>query len=236
MKNYYIYSVRYLGIFSLMLLIMTYGLKVQAQDATIDNAPEEIAVQDNSPVIMTSSADPCPAPKSALAETPNDLKLIQEDITRFTLCLQRAQLLDRLNDLAEQNLGDIQTNLDTKIKNNFGDMLQATTFDNMPFPDISSMPTDELVETAMISEPIPEPVIDVQDWLVSDITGKGSALTAKLRDENGNIVYITTGQTLPNSKTKVKSITMTDVTITDNGVEKILSWDNASAGANNNVQ
>jgi hypothetical protein len=55
--------------------------------------------------------DPCPSPKSALQNTPNDLAKIQEDIDRFTLCVERAQLLERLNTLVEKNIETIDSAL-----------------------------------------------------------------------------------------------------------------------------
>ncbi|MBU6235863.1 MAG: hypothetical protein KGQ41_08460, partial [Alphaproteobacteria bacterium] len=45
--------------------------------------------------------DPCPAPQEAVNASPDDLAKVQEDIDRFTLCVARAQLLERLNETAK---------------------------------------------------------------------------------------------------------------------------------------
>lgn len=239
MKNSPNLIVKYLCMSAIMVCGLTTP-NAHAQEASVDNPPEIISPDimpeketEESSVILTSTADPCPEPKAALGETPNDLKLIQEDITRFTLCLQRAQLLDRLNDLATQNLDGIQTSLDEKIKNNFGDIMQPAMLDNIPFPDIASAnDTMPVSNDAVISSPEPE----APEWFVSDIMGKDNQLKAKLIDINGNIVYVSKSEKLPNSEIKVKSISSTDVKITDNGNDKILMWNNSAEGSASNVQ
>ena len=57
----------------------------------------DAAKNDNTP-----AKDPCPAPTAASA-TPDDLAKVQEDIDRFTLCVERAQLLERLNESVLKN-------------------------------------------------------------------------------------------------------------------------------------
>ena len=229
MANYYNQMTKYLFL-STFMVSLSCGFMAQAQPVNpIPGAadfPEltasEIATVE--PTIMaTSSKDPCPEPKASLAETPNDLKLIQEDITRFTLCLQRAQLLDRLNDLSKQNMDGIQTTLDEKIASKFGNTMPSDFLANPPFPELSSVgnETDAIQNMPIAAAPAPQ---DVSEWFISDITGKNGQLEAKLIDESGNIVYATTGQTLPNSEIKIKSITMADVKILDNDKEKTLNW------------
>jgi len=57
--------------------------------------------------------DPCPSPSKALASSPDDLAKVQEEIDRFTLCVQRAQLLERLNEstLKSDNVYDASLGL-----------------------------------------------------------------------------------------------------------------------------
>lgn len=45
----------------------------------------------------------CPEPKISSRQSPSDLANIQSDIERFTLCIERAELLNRLNRLVEEN-------------------------------------------------------------------------------------------------------------------------------------
>ena len=56
-----------------------------------------------------NTSDPCPEPKRAMNETPNNMARVQEDINRFILCVERAQLLERLNTLVEKNVETIDS-------------------------------------------------------------------------------------------------------------------------------
>lgn len=239
MTNYYNQIKKYLFA-SIFMVSLSYGFVSHAQPI-IPGAQElpalteeEVAMVEPT-IINTSATDPCPEPKTSLAETPNDLKLIQEDITRFTLCLQRAQLLDRLNDLSKQNMDGIQTSLDEKIASKFGDTMPSDYLANVPFPDLSpaNSPINNIQESSIETTPATQ---DNADWYISDITGQNGKLEAKLIDGTGNIVYATVGQTLPNSDIKIKSVTMTDVKITANGQETSLNWNNVNRGTALNVQ
>lgn len=59
-------------------------------------------VAPQSTVTARAAQDPCPTPRQIKNNRPDDLAKVQEDIDRFALCVQRAQLLERLNESAER--------------------------------------------------------------------------------------------------------------------------------------
>jgi len=81
------------------------GAPVQAAP-TIDTVPmpgqagAKVEDTEKKPAMQNGQlvGDPCPSTSKALASSPDDLAKVQEEIDRFTLCVQRAQLLERLNE------------------------------------------------------------------------------------------------------------------------------------------
>lgn len=166
-------------------------------------------------------ADVCPEPKQALANTPNDLAQIQADITRFTLCVQRSQLLERLNNLTQQNIQTIDSALDMSmtpdLNNLAGDVMAA-----MPAPQMPVEPESDMMEQS--SAPTPQPI--QSDWRIRDISGKGGRLVAVLEDGNQTIARVSQGDSLPDSDARVTALSVRGVTISVNGETQNLQWRN----------
>jgi type IV pilus biogenesis protein PilP len=198
-----------------------------AQVAKIpEQALEEMSLTQVETLEIDSSYDPCPKPERFNSETPNDLQTIQEDITRFTLCLQRAQLLNRLNELGKENDENIQSTLDEKIRRIVEQSQpQQMVMPNIPAPQIGNGTEMDDDMDNMDSDPVYQaPVID---WKIQDIKGVGNKLTAQLIDSNGNLAYVKKGEEIADSQLKVSDISASSVTVVNQGdVINTLQWSN----------
>ncbi len=202
-----------------------YSGAVMAQIPGSVTTPSE---DDLSEVITFDGTDPCPEPREAMGNTPNDLKKIQEDITRFNLCLQRAQLLNRLNDLAADNIDTINTTLDEKLMAAAG---------NIEMPELPPMPVSApaMPQNSVSSETKPATATapmfdDVASmgamWSVREITGRGNALVAVLVDDMDNLIRVRRGEKIPDSDMIVQSVSPTGVSVKNNDKVSELNWTN----------
>lgn len=175
---------------------------------------------------VSFTEDPCPEPQKALSETPNDLKIIQEDITRFTLCLQRAQLLSRLDELASKSIETIDSSLDEKMEtivSNFAPVIIPANA--LTIPAIPSMPNNTVEETMQPSPQFqPEPIFDYLNWTINTIKGVNGVLIANLSDANGNVVNTKTGQKIPNTDITIMAINQTSVRVREGNKAAKLKW------------
>jgi len=204
----------------LFLTALVFSLPIHAQiPGSVSN--EETNTQSNAVEI---TENPCPDPRRALSETPNDLKVIQEDITRFTLCLQRAQLLTRLNELAEDNIDTINSTLDKKIET------MAANMAPMPMPQIELPEIPEIdvdtetnnPEPTMI-QPIPEPM-EYTLWTVNTIKGVGGVLVANITDINGNVLNVKSGDKIEDTNIVITNVTQTSVKVREKNESAKLKW------------
>jgi len=176
--------------------------------------------------------NPCPEPKTALRNTPSDLTKIQEDITRFNLCLQRAQLLARLNDLAADNLETINSTFDDKL-NSIAEQFQAMPMPSIPVPTpvVSKSVKEEKELNNNVSPPpapvqAPIPMAAPIDWKINKITGISGVLTASLANNEGLVVQVKQGQRIPDTEIMVSKITQTSVHVRRKDDKKQLGWVN----------
>lgn len=189
--------------------------------------------------------DPCPEPKTAMASTPDDLAKIQQDITRFTLCVQRAQLLERLNELAQANIDTIDTALNLTAsqgiegnaipgimpsQNNSGGnsapaipSVPSNLFDDMDDEDMSA-PRHSGSNGAVGGNTSSGQSFDDLDWQIRGITGSDGKLTAQLIDTSGVIIRVSAGDDLPDEGWSVRSITNTRVEVENGDKRQPLKW------------
>lgn len=191
------------------IMIMFFASAVSAQDVSYENEDDVMEY------VGTATGDPCPDPKTALSETPNDLNLIQEDITRFTLCLQRAQLLERLNSLAKENIETIESSLMDEMQFN----LPTSA---MPQQSAPSLPND----IANQQQNTPVKTVSQINWKIDTINGQGDLLSATLVDENQNKTIVKIGDNIPNTETKIMAITSVGVKVKDGNSQTFLKWAN----------
>lgn len=176
----------------------------------------------------SSGNDACPEPKRALGSTPDDLAKIQEDITRFTLCVQRAQLLERLNELAESNIETIDSALNLTVNNNADDGNAVPgIMPSIPMPQLPDSVSNLLNSEDSASDPSmamgsSQPASS--SWRIRNIEGKGGEITAQLVGDDGTYIKVTKGQTLPDDGGRVVSVSNTSVRIEKDGEKMTLRW------------
>lgn len=139
------------------------------------------------------SSDICPEPKAALSNSPDDLSKIQEEITRLNLCVQRAQLLERLNSLV---LNNIQT-IDSAIEANFSLSMPEVSIPPITAIEIEGVNSNNS-PSLFVSEAENEDTSDATIWKIKNIKGGGDNMEAVLVDNNGYTLSVRIGDKLPN--------------------------------------
>lgn len=200
-------------------------------------ATTETAVPQTSAPTGGKASDPCPAPTAAATNNPDDLAKVQEEIDRFTLCVQRAQLLERLNESTLRNVqaGDAALGLlppggammpGTANAQVAGGMPGLAPLpeaalagaDVSPLQQGATAPSGDAAETAKAQEPeVPK------DWTIKEIFGNGNDMQARLLSPEGDEVKARNGMKLPEGPTIVR-ISPSGVTVRDGGNTKSLEW------------
>jgi len=208
-------------------------------------APQPQAVSNSGP---SSSGDPCPAPQGALQNSPDDLAKVQEEIDRFTLCVQRAQLLERLNESAMKNQESTDSALGyAPIPAGAGRGMmpgipgaQSGPAGLAPLPaaalagmDVSpvaaataaSDAADKAAAAAEVAETVAKEEASVSaSWTIREIFGSGDEVQARLISPEGDEVKARNGMKLPDGKTTVVRITPAGVTVRTGTGAKTLEW------------
>lgn len=209
--------------------------------ALAQSAPDDVALPSveagalpSGPVGATGTAstsalpvDPCPMPSDELARAPDDLAKVQADIDRYTLCMERAQLLQRLNDVAMENQEKLNQSSGVGSSNP-GMQLGGT---NAPSMDdiraqIMGSVNNQLVEGAGSQQPAP-PSSD--EWMIIRVLGASGGLSAQVGKTDGTLARVRAGDTLPDGSS-VNSVSATSVSITQDGQRKELRWNHESSG------
>lgn len=191
-----------------------------------------------------TTSDPCPEPKDALQNTPNSMAKIQEDINRFTLCVERAQLLDRLNSLVEgnldtidsvilqpQNLPPLPTAGDTaSATGNAGEASAGQAQPAAPAPiDEAALAPSGMGMGEGPSAMAIEPKEEEPSWLIREINGRSGSLRASLVSSDGKLARVQQGETLPDDS-RVIEISPTNVRIKKEQDIVSLDWVTPSGG------
>lgn len=177
------------------------------------------------------SSDPCPQIMEAAKQSPGDLAAVQADIERYTLCVQRAVLLQRLNELASKNEQD---------------MSPAFSLDNiegLPYgrEEIEQMVTNLRAREQEVNDLIASNVPDAPQqtnqsesavkkgpsYVVSELMGSGGDMKARITDSDQVPYTVSVGDSLPDDSTVV-SISATGVVVVKDSKQTTLSWGPAS--------
>ena len=182
---------------------------------------------------MAQDADPCPQIIQDSQSAPDDLARVQSDIERYTLCVQRAVLLQRLNDVAQA--GAEQVSPSFNIDN----------IEGLPYSrdDIEEMIANlqereakaaELIEAAVKQQ---ETGVSVEGavgeiaaakskdtYKISEVFGSGGGLSARLVDNEGNPVTVKVGDQLPDGSTVVV-VRINSVAVVKDEKQQVLEWD-----------
>ena len=160
----------------------------------------------------------CPEPKISSRQSPSDLANIQSDIERFTLCIERAELLNRLNRLVEEN--------DELMGLTFGGAVQAVT-QPPAAPRNAPTATTPLPDLGMAGSDLngEEEVEDEKDyiWVIEEIYGISSDLKARLTNADSEIANVREGDVLSDGY-RVEKIRGTTITLSKEGEALILNW------------
>lgn len=210
-----------------------------AEPSSIDAAAAALAGNaDSAPSVSSmsagSSTDPCPEPKSALANTPDDLAKVQEDIERFTLCVERAQLLDRLNESAAKTDETIDSALGLSAGPMEGGMMPPSVPTGEMAPVNESMLGGaDVTPTGAASAPVPDGIDAIAgaaqpqlppDWQVREVFGASGQLYARLNGPKGELVRVKTGDRLPSDGGTVTLVSAEGVTVRKDKDSKTLDW------------
>lgn len=163
----------------------------------------------------------CPEPAAASKQTPDDLAGVQADIERFALCLKRAELLKSLNELAQKNtdsligMNSIEAMVQDQLARELPPLAPNALSVEESFARSLANPDGDIAEEESEDKRTP--------WLINDIYGVSSNLSARITSKEGDVANVRQGDILPDGM-KVISITQTGITI-DNANEKIaLGW------------
>lgn len=226
--------------------LQTPGSAATVTTTTTTTASADMPAQPQAVKNGQMAGDPCPAPAAAVASTPDDLGKVQEEIDRFTLCVQRAQLLERLNESALKNseANDVALGFGSTSGAPAGGampgvpgMAGAQRSGGLPpLPanalagaDVTPLPepatkteTTTTTTTTAAAEPVKEEA--PKAWTIREIYGSGSQVQAKLVSPDGDEVKARSGQKLPDGKTVVLRISPAGVTVRGPAGTKSLEW------------
>lgn len=198
----------------------------------------------------SSGTDPCPLPKETASSSPDDLAKVQEEIDRFTLCVQRAQLLERLNDSAIKNqmsddvaLGYTPPPMQGGSGPNMMPGLAGAQRAGVGGMGLSPLPANALggidvaprnsgsaavpksigAATQVSEDDEPAKPEIAKEWTIHEVSAAGGEMQAKLLSPEGDEVKAKSGMKLPDGKVVVR-ITPTGVSLRDAKGVKALEW------------
>ncbi|GEM_PF-1682220 len=192
--------------------------------------------------------DPCPSPKTAMSNTPNDMARVQEDIDRFTLCVERAQLLERLNTMVEKNISTIDSVLLAPqampmlpVDGGMTPLAPPSMPGGATGQGVSPINESDMADSfsdrlnnqqgalGMPGGMEPEEPKD-PEWRIREIYGTNRTLQARLVTTEGKLARIRQGDTLPDGS-RVIEVSKTQVKIKKDAEEINLEWVNDAATA-----
>lgn len=163
-------------------------------------------------------ADPCPLPSDELSRAPDDLAKVQADIDRYTLCMERAQLLQRLNDVAMENQEKLNQSSGVNTGNPGMQLGGNTpTMEDIRAQIMGSIAGEQFGDAPAQTAPAPS------EWTIIRVTGASGGLAAQLGKSDGTLARVMAGDSLPDGS-QVNSVSATSVSITQDGERKELRW------------
>lgn len=179
----------------------------------------------------------CPSPEQAAKNAPKNLSDVQADIERFNLCVERAKLLNELNNLSKKNDDDI---LNRNSNAPFAGTGPAASQSGglPPLPGLSVGGSNN-IDTSSI-QPVDEgDIVSIQDaltppkprtasrqqpnWALRNVYGSSGTLNAELVSSDGDVAIVAQGDTLADGST-VKRVSALGVVITRNGKDIPVNW------------
>ena len=197
--------------------------------------------------LTTARADDlCPDNANDMAV--NDMTGLQFDIGRLNLCLQRAKLLEQIDQTVKKRELMRQEPLGMPLGSSGKAASLVATGDVAPFgtipalnaalpplpKDESALPrmasvTPKTIPQAVAATPAATPAADDVNWKIQRIWGQGEGMQAQLK-RNGVIANVRKNDVLPTGE-KVTDLSARGVTINSGAMHKALMWsDEAKMG------
>jgi hypothetical protein len=165
------------------------------------------------PVMQAHADDLCPdTTKGEKALTVNNMTGLQFDIGRLNLCLQRARLLQQIDEIVKKR---------EELRLQPAPAVEINTLGNIP-KMAASMPPLPNSEAAL---PMAQPILAAKstgEWKIQRIWGQGSVMQAQLVKDDV-IANVKSGDTLPSGET-VAELSGKGVTLDDGKQKKTLIW------------
>ncbi len=182
---------------------LIFSVPAMAQQAA--PAPKEVAAKADSWTL-------CPEPQKALNEVPASAEQLQADIDRYTLCVNRAELLMKLE----------------TIQRGPESMVNAMTLPGaVTPPPLTAEQTSQLIDNPVGVESVVRndaPAAPQKDVItVKDIRGVGGELMARVQDQDGNIATVGVGDKLTDGS-EITAVSATQVTVVNGGKTSRLDW------------
>lgn len=165
--------------------------------------------------------DPCPAPQTPAPAAGDDLVTLQADIDRFSLCAERAEMLNRLNEAAMGQDSEEPPNANPMTENP-GFRLHSRLEEKRKQLAIPRVSEEELAPPAPERSSKPKGK-GSEEWGIVTIFGSGEGLQVRLRKKDGSVAQARAGTTLPDGSV-VKQLSTSGIILTKDGQDKILSW------------
>jgi hypothetical protein len=185
----------------------------------------------------------CPDIPTANKNQPKDMAGVQADIERLTLCVERAQLLKQLDDVAKARADMLE-----KLKNPSSSTTTSLSVapGSIPPLPISALPPLGNADTknlkpgeVRIKGPADSPLgttlasLVAPSWKVRKIWGQGAQMRAQLSDGHGVLVNVVKGDPLPDGGS-VETVSVKGVAVSQNGKITDLGWDSVDSVATSN--
>lgn len=156
----------------------------------------------------------CPDIEELRKATPDTMAGVQADIDRMKLCVERAKLLEQLDNIALKRQEIL--NKITKVDNAL-----------MPIPalPVSSLPPLRAVPSERRAA---APVVAAPSWKVRKIWGQGGDMRAQLADNQGGLLNVAKGDVLPDGAV-VEVLSVRGVTVSQNGKTNDVEWEQQAA-------
>jgi hypothetical protein len=175
---------------------------------------------------------------TAMKALPESMGGVQADIERYTLCIERARLLQMLDSV-------MVTREETLRKMREGDTGSIAGITGVPPLPAGSLPPVSGVNPASVAKAdgtsvvsaAPNPLeaatasLQVDEWKTRKIWGQGLGIRAQLSNGGGTLLNVAKGDPLPDGG-MVEDISIRGVTISRNGKSKDLSWEQVTEEGN----
>jgi hypothetical protein len=161
----------------------------------------------------------CPDAETLAKQSPETLADVQNDIDQIKLCVERAQLLKQLDDIAKQRQKILEevTNPNAPILSN------TNSGATIPFPVISADALPPLEKKETLKEVMPA-IDQVPQWRIRKIWGQDSILLAQMTNGQNLVLNVAKGDVLPDGQV-VELISIKGVSLSQNGKIMDLKWE-----------